>query len=88
MYNLVNQPLQFQSFGNHEFDDGVEVLTDYLSNVTFPIISCNLDSSREPDLEELYQASILLTVGGERIGVVGYITTETTQLVPTGKIFQ
>ena len=79
---------QFQSFGNHELDDGVDVLIDYLSNVTFPIISCNLDSSREPELEELYQPSILLTLGRERIGVVGYITTETTQLVPTGKTVQ
>ena len=73
-----------QCLGNHEFDDGPAVLLTYLQNIIFPMLTSNLNASREPFLDGLYQPSLLLTVGGEDIAVVGYLTQETRKLVHPG----
>jgi hypothetical protein len=44
-----------QTLGNHEFDDGVANLADFIRNTTFPVLSCNLDTSAEPLLDGLVE---------------------------------
>ncbi len=69
------------ALGNHEFDFGPEVLADAIGAFSTPVpfLSANLDFSGEPRLAALaadgrIAASVILTVGGERVGVVGATT--------------
>lgn len=70
----------FQCLGNHEFDQGVEDLRQFVHNVSVPVVSSNLDMSGEPLLadEPNLTKSKVLTVNGRRIGVIGYLTPETS----------
>ena len=68
---------QAQTIGNHEFDNGPTQLADYIKNATFPVVSANIDASAEPLLKDLIKPSTILTVGGQKLGVVGVTTPET-----------
>ncbi|XP_012139774.2 protein 5NUC [Megachile rotundata] len=66
------------SLGNHEFDDGVEGLIPFIENATFPIVTSNLDLSKQPNLAATKLLnSTVLTVDNTKIGVIGYLTQET-----------
>nr|CCC15148.1 ecto-5'-nucleotidase [Fredericella sultana] len=69
------------TLGNHEFDLGVSELAPFLKNVSaqFPVVSCNIDVSREPELSALKPYAVF-NRSGHRIGVVGYTTPDTTFL--------
>ncbi|MCE9557926.1 MAG: 5'-nucleotidase/apyrase family protein [Armatimonadetes bacterium] len=64
------------ALGNHEFDKGVGTLAEFCKRATFPILSANLDFSAEPLLKDLVKPYTVLTVSGEKIGVVGLITPD------------
>ncbi|MCQ4162723.1 5'-nucleotidase C-terminal domain-containing protein [Roseomonas sp. GC11] len=68
---------QVMTLGNHEFDGGPERLAAYAPLIPFPILSANLDVSREPKLQGLFRSHVVFRQGEMRIGVVG-VTTETT----------
>ncbi|WAR07537.1 5NTD-like protein [Mya arenaria] len=63
--------------GNHEFDLGVDPLASFLGNVSFDVVSSSVDVTNEPKLSGLLTKSVIKNVGGENIGVIGYITPET-----------
>ena len=71
--------------GNHEFDNGVEGLAPFLENSTFPILSANIDASEVPLINGEFFPSTVLEVNGHEIGVVGYTTTETPEIVNPGE---
>ena len=73
-----------QALGNHEFDNGAEGLEPFLHNVTFPVLSCNINASNDPFIDGLFAPSVVLHVDGERVAVVGYTTDETRFLVEQG----
>lgn len=74
--------------GNHEFDKGPSVFADFIKKAKFPVVSSNIDFSKEPSMKDLvkneigqaaedgkiYQA-VTLDVNGEKVGVFG-VTTE------------
>lgn len=67
-----------QTLGNHEFDDGVPGVVPYINNVSTPVVVCNINVSVEPRLRlNNLRPSVVLTRGGVRIGVLGYLTPET-----------
>ncbi|KAH8297418.1 hypothetical protein KR044_011477, partial [Drosophila immigrans] len=70
------------SLGNHEFDKNVEGLIPFLKAVEFPVLVCNLDVSKEPDLAATNKLSnsTILDVKGTKIGVIGYLTPDTKSL--------
>lgn len=74
----------YKTIGTHELDDGTEVLSQYLKNLTYPIVSCNIDATNLPNLTSQYTSSVVLDVGGETVGVIGYITTKARYLVSAG----
>lgn len=53
--------------------------------MTFPVLSCNIDASNEPDIEGKFQKSTVFVVGDERIGLVGYTWEETPSVSKTGE---
>ena len=50
---------------------------EFLRGVNFPVISANIDSNKNPEFGRLFTKYTVLTVGGEKIGFVGYTTRNT-----------
>ena len=65
------------ALGNHEFDDGSEVLAAFVKGLNFPALSANTDFSEDPLLAGLIEPSVILEVGDEQIGIIGLVTPET-----------
>jgi len=65
------------SLGNHEFDDGPEVLADFLKKLTFPALACNLEFSGPNHLSGLVRPHTVMRMGGRKIGLIGVVTEET-----------
>jgi 5'-nucleotidase len=76
--------------GNHEFDDGPEGLAAFLDKVSFPVISGNTDVSQNNALAGRIQNHVVLEAGGERIGIVSALATDTVDTSSPGPtvIFQ
>lgn len=77
-----------QAIGNHEFDNGVEgLMTPFMKEVKFAVLGANI----RPDdsLAATFGTSCLpykiFTVGGEKVGVVGYTSQETPALSRPGE---
>lgn len=71
------------AFGNHEFDDGIEGLHPFAVNLSFPVITSNIDSDGTM-LKNTYRPYLELNISGERIAIIGYTTTETPTLSQPG----
>lgn len=79
--------LASQSLGNHEFDDGVNGLIPFIEEAKFPILAANLDLSKQPNLKATKLAnSTVLVINGTKIGVIGYLTPETTIIAITENV--
>jgi 5'-nucleotidase / UDP-sugar diphosphatase len=72
------------ALGNHEFDDGPEGLGAFLDKVTFPVISGNLDVSQSNVLAGRVQNHVVLEVGGEKIGIISALATDTPDTASPG----
>jgi 5'-nucleotidase/UDP-sugar diphosphatase len=70
--------------GNHEFDNGPANLARFVRGVDFPVLSANIDASQDSNLAGALAPYTILNVNGERIGVVGYTTEETSFLSSPG----
>jgi 5'-nucleotidase len=68
------------ALGNHEFDNGLEVLERFVSGVNFPVLSANVDFGRLETLAAKIPASTTLEVAGEQIGIIGLVTAETPDI--------
>lgn len=67
-----------QTLGNHEFDDGTDSLISYLNGIkSIPTVISNLNTTAKPRLNELLQSSYIFTLNNTKVGIVGYLTTET-----------
>lgn len=70
--------------GNHEFDDGPEVLRGFMDALEFPILMSNADVSGEPLLADVLKKSTVIEVGGEKIGLIGLTPQDTDELASPG----
>ena len=70
--------------GNHEFDDGPEVLRGFMDAVDFPVLMSNADVSGEPLLADTLMKSTTIEVGGETIGLIGLTPQDTDELASPG----
>ena len=71
--------------GNHEFDDGSQVLADFISGLDLPALTANVDFSEDPLLAGQVDPSVILEVGGESIGIIGLTSPETAILSKPSK---
>ena len=71
--------------GNHEFDDGPEVLRGFMDTVNFPVLMSNADVSKEPLLADTLKKSTIIEKGGEKIGFIGLTPENTGELASPGK---
>ncbi|MEX2520431.1 MAG: 5'-nucleotidase C-terminal domain-containing protein, partial [Paracoccaceae bacterium] len=82
---MMNQlGLDVMALGNHEFDDGPEVLSRFMTSAGFPIISGNTDVTAEPVLAGRLPGYVIVGVGGEQIAVVALLATDTDEIAAPG----
>ncbi len=76
--------------GNHEFDDGPQGLAAFIDAVSFPVISGNLDLSTSAELKDKVENHVVLEVGGQKIGIISALATDTVDTSSPGKdvVFQ
>lgn len=70
--------------GNHEFDKGPGLLAGMIERATFPIVSANIDVSREPLLAGKLMPHTVIKVAGHKIGIIGLTTPETAAISNPG----
>ncbi|MCU9839073.1 5'-nucleotidase/apyrase family protein [Ruegeria sp. WL0004] len=70
--------------GNHEFDDGPEVLRGFMDAVNFPVLMSNADYSAEELLATKLLKSTVIEMGGEKIGLIGLTPEDTHELASPG----
>ncbi|HEX5810048.1 MAG TPA: 5'-nucleotidase C-terminal domain-containing protein, partial [Anaerolineales bacterium] len=76
--------LNATSYGNHEFDYGVERLLMHQERANFPFLGANIVdevTGRNPDW---VQGTHIFQYGNRRIGVIGIELTDTPELVSAG----
>ncbi|MBX2880151.1 MAG: 5'-nucleotidase/apyrase family protein [Granulosicoccus sp.] len=71
--------------GNHEFDDGPEVLRGFMDAVSFPVLMSNADVTREKLLADVLKKSTIIERGGEKLGLIGLTPQDTAELASPGK---
>ncbi|MCA0872442.1 5'-nucleotidase/apyrase family protein [Seohaeicola saemankumensis] len=70
--------------GNHEFDDGPEVLRGFMDSVDFPVLMSNADVSAEPHLADVLKKSTVIERGGEKLGLIGLTPEDTPEIASPG----
>lgn len=86
------------TFGNHEFDMGTAVLSNFVKGASFPFVSANVNFAQDTNLQsrfhdgvttnnpsggEIYNG-IIKVVNGEKIGIFGLTTAETPTISSPG----
>jgi 5'-nucleotidase len=77
---------QAMAIGNHEFDDGPGMLAKLASGLSFPVLGTNLDVSGEVSLTGKLVTTTVITVDGQKIGLLGLTTPDTSFLSRPGKV--
>jgi len=76
-YSAVN-------IGSHEFDKGPVVLANFINEAEFPVISANIDVTKESSLAKKISPWIIIKQGEERFGVFGLTTDEARETSSPG----
>lgn len=72
------------TLGNHEFDNGDDVLASFIDSVEFPVLTANVDFSASPFLADKVAPYIVMEIGGHQVGVIGLVAPETEILASPG----
>jgi 5'-nucleotidase/UDP-sugar diphosphatase len=70
--------------GNHEFDDSEDGLKIFLDKVTFPVVTANVLASYKSVIKDKIVPSLVLDVGGQKIGIIGAVANDTDELSSPG----
>jgi 5'-nucleotidase / UDP-sugar diphosphatase len=70
--------------GNHEFDDGPEVLRGFLDALNFPVLMSNANIDNEALLAGRLAKSTVIEKGGEKLGLIGLTPQDTDELASPG----
>ncbi|RVA34444.1 LysM peptidoglycan-binding domain-containing protein [Mesorhizobium sp. M7D.F.Ca.US.004.03.1.1] len=72
------------ALGNHEFDDGEVALAPFLDMIKFPVLGANVKANAQSKLGDRVKPSVVVEVGGQKIGIIGAITNDTPELASPG----
>ncbi|MBO1350222.1 MAG: 5'-nucleotidase C-terminal domain-containing protein [Hormoscilla sp. GUM202] len=72
------------TIGNHEFDRGPQVLADFIAGAEFPTVSANIEVDESSPLAGKIKPWVILKLKGEKIGIFGLTTEETSILSNSG----
>ncbi|MEI3853055.1 MULTISPECIES: 5'-nucleotidase C-terminal domain-containing protein [Ensifer] len=70
--------------GNHEFDESEDGLAGFLDKITFPVVTANVLPSHKSKIGDRIKPSIVLDVGGQKVGIVGAVANDTPELSSPG----
>ncbi len=70
--------------GNHEFDKGQQVLANFAKGANFPLLSANTVIDPSSPLYGLIQGYVGKEIGGQKVGIIGLTTEETSILSSPG----
>ncbi|MBX3598092.1 MAG: 5'-nucleotidase C-terminal domain-containing protein [Rhizobiaceae bacterium] len=70
--------------GNHEFDDGEDALAPFLDVIQFPVLSANVQANAASKVGDRIKPSLVLEVGGQKIGIIGAVTNDTPEVASPG----
>jgi 2',3'-cyclic-nucleotide 2'-phosphodiesterase (5'-nucleotidase family) len=76
--------LDATSYGNHEFDFGVERLLMHQERANFPFLATNIVETATGRRPPWVTPSVVFTVNGVRVGVIGAALENTPELVSAG----
>ena len=76
--------LDATSFGNHEFDFGLERILAHQARSDFPFLSANIVEEATGEAPDWIQPSAVFRVNGVRVGVIGATVRTTPELVRAG----
>lgn len=76
---LMNE-IGFDAFtlGNHEFDEGDEVLVRFIDKAKFPIITANVEALKGSTLYDKWKPYIIKEIDGQKVGIIGLETAQKT----------
>jgi 5'-nucleotidase len=72
------------TLGNHEFDDGDDVLAAFINALDFPVVTANVDFSESEVLAGLVEPYVIEEINGEPVAIIGLVTAETAILSKPG----
>jgi 2',3'-cyclic-nucleotide 2'-phosphodiesterase (5'-nucleotidase family) len=76
--------LDATSYGNHEFDFGVTRLLAHQANAHFPFLAVNIIDTKTGKRPSWVTPSVVFTVNGVKVGVIGAELESTPELVSAG----
>lgn len=81
---LLQRIPHLKTIGNHEYDTGVEYLGSFIKNLTFPVVSSNVELD---DVLPLKVAGVkpYHIFPEYKLGVIGYITNTTQDISPQAR---
>lgn len=72
------------TLGNHEFDNGDDILAEFIAGLDFPVVTANMDFSASESLNGLVVPYVILDVNGQQVGVIGLNTADTVEISSPG----
>ncbi len=82
LMNLVGYDAM--AVGNHEFDNGPLILSEFINELKFPILSCNIDASQSPELKDKIKPYTITNINNIKVGIIGFTTPDTSFLSSPG----
>ena len=85
--NILNYTAM--GLGNHDFDDSILGIAPFAESTTFDLLASNIENNLNDDsfVEGThYKKSVVKTVRGTKIGIIGYITQSTEYNFPNGSL--
>ncbi len=82
MMNVIG--FDAMTVGNHEFDDGEEAILPFLEGAKFPVLGANVKATAQSTLGDRIKPSTVVEVGGQKIGIIGVVTTDTNEIANPG----
>lgn len=74
------------ALGNHEFDNGVSGMLPLFDSNNFTVLSCNIDARNEPTVQNKFSKHVIISIGGEQVGIIGYTTKNTPTISNPGNL--
>ncbi|MBZ9695129.1 MULTISPECIES: bifunctional metallophosphatase/5'-nucleotidase [unclassified Mesorhizobium] len=81
---LNDMKFDAMALGNHEFDDGEAALAPFLDMIKFPVLGANVKANAQSKLGDRVKPSVVVEVGGQKIGIIGAVTNDTPELASPG----
>lgn len=72
------------TLGNHEFDNGDDVLAAFVEMLEFPVVTANVNFDASAVLAGMIDPYTVLEVNGEQVGIIGLVTPDTPEIASPG----